>query len=547
MIEIFKECLEKIKNSFYKKILENNTERILDVFTNADLENKVFISKFNFSINIDVLSLHKYLGQNFIYFYTLEKEILLFLKKLATRILFSHGYKNIEILSFTLNEDNLNIQNCMLLYCKFNFITFPVLEQNTNLQSLREFLNINEKIIFNIKDKKIKQLYVNNKTILCLKGELSFKNNKSTQYKYIHTETYMCNNVSEMFDKICPNKTIKIRQGEKTVFYLSNDKIFVEEDDNKCLAEKTNLNSLTVPNKTTNKMFCGTCGKKLYPICEEILFEYDYVLNYNNMLIPVKSNGKFENNFYVCIGYFVRAKNGQIFFFLLNSYKERHEERIDSTFSIKNIKIETFLSKRIEEIVDADITVELKCLFIIINMFNIRKTEINAIISCSDSEEKKNPLVMVIFSNDLKFTAYFIKKLLKSKVNIVFSDKICNNMVKNTLFLFDLKTLSVRDYFKTKYMCFVLKFDQILFQNCVKNVLKPSILHDNTLNDDENEIIKEIFLIFKKANKAKIPLEILFNSAEMLYKSITDITCYHYNANQVKNVLVKMFKDKFVE
>lgn len=130
--EMTGEMIENTQNPVVRDILRQNKTNITTTISNKYENSNVFLSKFNFCIDMKLLELHAYFTEKILVGF-LENEIATFLQNLLSRFLLSEQYKNTEILSFNTLKNNLVIQNSLLFYVKLNFTRFPVLITNDYL------------------------------------------------------------------------------------------------------------------------------------------------------------------------------------------------------------------------------------------------------------------------------------------------------------------------------------------------------------------------------------------------------------------------------
>lgn len=392
-----------------------------------------------------------------------------------------------------------------------------------------------------IKNDELVRKYVNNKHLLFLYGAITkpdTKNNELQQSIFLQTKTFICTNTESTSKTSCPNKTINFQQFDKSIFYQANDKTFVEEEHVKTpLCNITNIKSASKNNDSK----CKTCGKVLELICEEILFEYFYVIKINNFIFQAKAFDKIQDENYLLIGYFERNARGMTVFNILNwCNKNIHLENRQLRLPT-NIKVETYLSKCVEEFLQTDITVELKALFIIANIYNVKEQKSN---DNDDNVYEKKRTKIIIFTNDVHFVKNAIRKFLHCENKLQFTLTKIPEKNENTIFIINNTNKIPTNVNLFNFITFHLNFDQRLEYSYDQKEFIHSFANipEIELTEENQETIKEIYIDLKKTYKDQKTPSVFYNIAENLFMSFLSLTNNQYSNGVIKRVLIKIFK-----
>ncbi|KAL6122787.1 hypothetical protein NUSPORA_00045 [Nucleospora cyclopteri] len=511
-------------------ILEENRESILNSLQECFTAENRFIKRFCFNLDInwfELINVEPDEQMLIFNFNQIESEITIFFNYLVRHVLISAEYRNVEIIDVPrLTKNEINVIN-NLYYVSYHFSTFPFIK--TPL-----FYNCN----INYIDTKpeIKRFYLNQKKLINLHGIIKIKTfksrfpNKTVKYHDVFGD---CDN------KKCPNKTFYCILNNKVYFYSECDKIFMEKEE--LFSENPHL-------------ICKSCGILIEKSDEDLDFEYNYVVSFNNHFFNSRFDKEINDEFLsssekmTIVGYFERNRRGIEEFRIISLFTYTKCIKYDQ-FDINTCKIERFLSKYVELFYKNEITKELKVLLIILNCFNVFKTTKISNVNHTDllsspftDNSDESPFLQIkIYTNDIQLVKKITKQFLND-ISICYSSRVEIN--KNCLIL-----RHIRDVIKDKNNpshTFILKIEGDLdysYQKSKKRYFQNQKIMDyEAFIDEEN--VKEVYLELRRIYKGLKPPEDLFNTVVLLYKSVFYLTEGRFSNETVKRFVISYFMNK---
>ncbi|ORD94519.1 hypothetical protein ECANGB1_607 [Enterospora canceri] len=510
--ELFEEEINSVSSTddgVYLEILIDNKSSILHTINMALGDQLMFLSRFNFCIKIDYIHLcNKYpveyrkllnLNQTTI---TINR----FLNNMIKKVLGWLNYTNIE--AITANNHKMSNQLTVnpVYYFTMSFTGFTVLNTQPVILEQREIIQ---------NGVTCDNHYVNQKKLFFIEVTVEKYSGKQLENgpdQYLHTKNYICGN------NTCPNKTILMTTLTKTFYFTENDRVFKENH------EKT-------------KNYCDTCKNKLSLYLEEVIYTYEYNIHYRNMIYNGISHCNLEDGFYLIAGYLERNHLGHNNFMILEATK-KEDWIYKSKYDLSAETIDEYLSEYIRLFKIDQITPDLKCLIIILNMFNIidyRVAQNNNIVM-----QYYRNFKVIIYTNDVRYVTH-IAKLFLRQINI---SNINDLGANRALIILDLDCKMPKKYDIRKFNCFKLQFNE--YPSYQYNKADEINLEQNFYSDLNTETIQEIYLTLRKLHKGSIPPENLLNLTDLLFHSITSITKNVFKDPFIKRVLLTLFSKSIV-